>query len=94
MPRTKQTNSKRIGAARKTPAGKVPRKSLGGKGIVVPTKKKHGKRPGIKLVSRKINIFADWIYSQGPSRNQKLSESLWFVDSKGTISTIGRGDLV
>jgi hypothetical protein len=67
MARTKQVGGKRVGAkktARKASAGKALRKSYSGKGVVVPTqKRKYRKRPGSKLISRKINTFANWIYS-------------------------------
>jgi hypothetical protein len=71
MARTKQIGGKRV-TGKKTIAGKVPRKSLAGKGgknVVAPEKRKYRRRPGSKLISRKINTFTDWIYSQGPSRN-------------------------
>jgi len=80
MARIKQyKNGKRVVVAnsRKTRAVKAPRKLLGGKGkAIAQLKKENRKRPGSNLISRKINIFADWIYSQGPSRNQKVSGNL------------------
>ena len=64
MARTKQVKRKTTTASKAT-ASKAPRKGVSGKGAPVPTKRKYRFRPGSKLISRKINTFANWINSQG-----------------------------
>jgi hypothetical protein len=69
MARSKQTSGKRVTAGkalRKKPIRKV-RKAL-------TTRKKYRFKPGSKLISRKISIYTNWIYSLSSSRNQKISE--------------------
>jgi hypothetical protein len=66
---TQDRKGKRVVVAnsRKTRAVKAPRKLLGGKGkAIAQLKKENRERSGSKLISRKIIIFADWIYSQEP----------------------------
>jgi hypothetical protein len=97
MARTKQSWRKSTTAGKaptsKAPASKAPRKQVSGKAAAIPKhKRKYRKRPGSKLISRKINTFANWIHSQGPSGDQEISEDYRVVNPEGTISTIGKGD--